>query len=118
MNRNEPQGQMSSEGGEPGGQESEQALPGGVANRGKIVRIGLTVHRPQGPTSAATGSVALTDGEAQAGWTDVAPSRCLSASVQPRNTGLALVGLLRNDRPDVASPEVMARFEYAFVGQH
>jgi hypothetical protein len=54
MNRNEPQGQMSSEGGEPGGQESEQALPGGVANRGKIVRIGRTVHRPQGPTSAAT----------------------------------------------------------------
>jgi NAD(P)-dependent dehydrogenase (short-subunit alcohol dehydrogenase family) len=31
-----------------------------------------------------TGSVALTNGEAQAGWADAAPSRCLSASVQLR----------------------------------
>src|SRR5688572_25646968 len=39
---------------EPGQREHELAMEGGVANRGKVVRIGQTVHRPQRPTSAAT----------------------------------------------------------------
>ena len=32
----------------------EVPLPGGIANRGKVVRIGDTVHRPQRATSPAT----------------------------------------------------------------
>jgi hypothetical protein len=32
----------------------EVPLPGGIANRGKVVRIGNTVHRPQRDTSPAT----------------------------------------------------------------
>jgi Phosphotransferase enzyme family len=34
--------------------EGETTLPGGIANRGKVVRIGDTVRRPQGSTSPAT----------------------------------------------------------------
>ena len=34
--------------------EQEILLPGGIANRGKVVRIGDTVHRPQRATSPAT----------------------------------------------------------------
>lgn len=34
--------------------DHEVPLPGGIANRGKVVRIGDTVHRPQRDTSAAT----------------------------------------------------------------
>lgn len=34
--------------------EFEVALPGGIANRGLVVRVGDTVHRPQRKTSAAT----------------------------------------------------------------
>ncbi len=32
----------------------EVVLPGGIANRGKVVRVGETVHRPQRDTSRAT----------------------------------------------------------------
>jgi hypothetical protein len=35
-------------------QHEEVPLPGGIANRGKVVRIGNTVHRPQRNTSPAT----------------------------------------------------------------
>jgi hypothetical protein len=48
------QSQRPSEGGEPGRPDQELALHGGVANRGKVVRVGPNVHRPQRPTSAAT----------------------------------------------------------------
>ena len=34
--------------------DHEVPLPGGIANRGKVVRIGDTVHRPQRATSPAT----------------------------------------------------------------
>jgi len=34
--------------------DHEVPLPGGIANRGKVVRIGDTVHRPRRDTSAAT----------------------------------------------------------------
>lgn len=34
--------------------DHELLLPGGIANRGKVVRIGDTVHRPQRDTSPAT----------------------------------------------------------------
>jgi hypothetical protein len=37
-----------------GGRQIEVALSGGTANRGKVVRVGDTVRRPQRPTSAAT----------------------------------------------------------------
>jgi hypothetical protein len=46
--------QTPSERGEPGQRDQELALHGGVANRGKVVRVGQNVHRPQRPTSAAT----------------------------------------------------------------
>lgn len=35
-------------------ESAEQTLPGGTANRGLVVRVGDTVHRPQRPTSRAT----------------------------------------------------------------
>src|SRR4051794_1426104 len=41
-------------------------------------------------TSAEAGSVALTDGGAQAGWADAALSRCFSASVQLCRVPIAL----------------------------
>jgi Ser/Thr protein kinase RdoA (MazF antagonist) len=44
----------SSRGGPPGGGEREIPLPGGLANRGRVVRIGDTVRRPLRPTSPAT----------------------------------------------------------------
>jgi hypothetical protein len=34
--------------------DREVPLPGGIANRGKVVRVGDTVHRPQRSTSRAT----------------------------------------------------------------
>jgi hypothetical protein len=43
--------QTRSDGAEPGRSDQELALHGGVANRGKVVRVEHTVHRP---TSAAT----------------------------------------------------------------
>ena len=37
-----------------GQHDQEVPLPGGIANRGKVVRVGNTVHRPQRDTSPAT----------------------------------------------------------------
>jgi len=37
-----------------GQHDHEVPLPGGIANRGKVVRVGNTVHRPQRDTSPAT----------------------------------------------------------------
>src|SRR4051794_29311814 len=37
----------------PGESEREVVLVGGTANRGRVVRVGNTVRRPQRPTSAA-----------------------------------------------------------------
>jgi len=49
VDRDRPSSDDGSDRGQPGA-----VLHGGVANRGQVVRIGQTVHRPQRPTSAAT----------------------------------------------------------------
>ena len=62
-------------------QQASQPAQWKLDNAGRRFRL---LGRDRDAKSSPPGSVALTDGEAQAGWADVAPSRCLSASVQLR----------------------------------